>query len=180
MRAVAMGLTRQSFHVRPIRALVLGASLLALAACEQDGSFDLDFRQFGRGGLDTTDAARQATADRPQPDARGVISYPGYQVAVARQGDTVESVAARVGLQANELGNYNAIGPNTQLRQGEVLALPRRVSEPAPPIGSLPQPGSTAAGGAINVSTIASGAIDRAEAASPRPVAVAPAAVATR
>jgi hypothetical protein len=39
------------------------------------------------------------------PDAQGVISYPGYQVAVARRGDTVGSVAARVGLSAQELAS---------------------------------------------------------------------------
>ena len=36
-------------------------------------------------------------------------SYPGYQVAVARRGDTAASVAARIGLSASELANYNAI-----------------------------------------------------------------------
>ncbi len=49
-------------------------------------------------GFDTTDAVRQKTEDRPAADARGIISYPGYQVAVARRGDTVASVATRVGL----------------------------------------------------------------------------------
>ncbi|MFM2356299.1 MAG: hypothetical protein RLZZ528_2035, partial [Pseudomonadota bacterium] len=166
---------------RAARWALIGVSLLALAACEQDGSFDGDLRHFGRGGFDTSDAARTAAANRPTPDGRGIISYPGYQVAVARQGDTVDSIAARIGLPANELGNYNAVSPGTVFRAGEVLALPRRVEAgagtAAPAIGTLPQPGATigggpsASGGSIDVTSIASGAIDRAQAPSgPEPV----------
>ncbi|MEZ5778480.1 MAG: peptidoglycan DD-metalloendopeptidase family protein [Paracoccaceae bacterium] len=137
-----------------LRSACLGAGILTLAACDPDGNFDLDMRGLG-GGLDTTAAANQAQA-RPSPDARGIISYPGYQVAVARRGDTVESVAARIGLPAAELGRHNAIAPGTLLRDGEILALPSRVAEPSPLTGA------PVAGGAIDVTTIASGAIDRA------------------
>ncbi len=141
-----------------LRAALVGTSLLALAACEPGGNFDLDMRGLGRGGgLDTSAAAERAVQARPTPDSRGIISYPGYQVAVARRGDTVNSVAARVGISAGELANYNAVGQGTQLREGEVLALPRRVAEPSPTIGTRP------AGAGIDVTTIASGAIDRAD-----------------
>lgn len=140
------------------RALLTGAALLALAACEKDGSFDADLRNFGRGGFDTSAAARQATAARPAADARGVISYPNYQVVVARQGETVAGVAARLGLDAAELARYNAVAADAVLNKGEVLALPQRVAEPA---------GSTASGTAagaerIDITSLASSAIDRA------------------
>ena len=66
------------------RGTALAVSLLALSACT-DG-LDLDFRG-AAGGLDTTEAARQATERRPNPDDRGIISYPNFQVAVARDGE---------------------------------------------------------------------------------------------
>ncbi len=163
-----------------LRVLMLGTAIAALSACENNGSFDGDLRHFGKNIFDTSDAAQQATAARPVADARGIISYPGYQVAIARQGDTVESVAARVGLTPAELGNYNAIPPGTVLRQNEVLALPRRVAEAS---GAAALPGTlpaTTTGGQIDVSTIASGAIDRSATTSaagiaPAPVAALPA-----
>ena len=113
-----------------LRTVGLTTALVTLAACTQGGGsmrdFDWDLR--GGNGLDTSGAALQASAARPAPDARGVISYPGYQVAVAQRGDTVGSVAQRVGISPGELASYNAINANAPLREGEVLALPRRVA----------------------------------------------------
>ncbi len=144
------------------RALLLGGAALALAGCEPDGRFDGDLRHFGRIGFDTSDAARQAATSRPQPDARGIISYPTYQVAVAQRGDTVNSVAQRIGLNPTELARYNAVAPETALNKGEILALPRRVEAGA----------SAANAGAlgtetIDITSIASNAIDRASANQP-------------
>ncbi len=140
-----------------------GAALLALGACGQQLDFDL--RGLAGGGLDTASAARQATAARPLPDARGVISYPNYQVAIARRGDRISDVAERVGLPAGELARYNGIPLDAALRQGEVVALPRRVSEPSAATGALVsgplQPGD------IDISTIAGEAIDRAGSTGP-------------
>lgn len=100
------------------------AALVVLAGCE--GPIDYDLR--GKvGGFSTADAALAATANRPAPDARGVITYPTYQVAVAQKGDTVTQVASRVGLPAAELARYNGLNANDPLREGEVLALPRSV-----------------------------------------------------
>lgn len=143
-----------------LRAALIGGSVLALAACDPDGNFDLDMRNFGQTDFDTTSAANQATQPRPEPDARGVLTYPNYQVVVARRGDTVDSVASRVGIAPVELANHNAIAPGTPLREGEVLALPRNVG------GAL----TPAAPGTIDVTTIASGAIDRAGATTPTTV----------
>ena len=114
--------------------LILSTCALAvLAAC--DDPLDFDLRGLG-GGFTTSQAAQTATEDRPRPDQRGVISYPGYQVAVAERGDTLADVAARVGLPPNELGRFNGIEPDVPLRAGEVIALPRRVAEPSPATGA--------------------------------------------
>ena len=84
-----------------------------LGACSPEGGLNLnnldpDLRGWGGGGLDTAPAAA-AAAPRPAPDSRGIITYPGYQVAIARQGDTVAAIAARLGLNAAQLASYNAI-----------------------------------------------------------------------
>ncbi len=124
-----------------IRQLALAAgAAVTLASCGPQGglnlnNFDPDLRGWGGGGLDTAGAAAQAMP-RPAPDQRGVISYPGYQVAIARQGDTVASIAARLGLNAAELAGYNAISANTVLNPGAVVALPRRVAGGAPAGGA--------------------------------------------
>ena len=144
-----------------------GVALLALGACDQQLDFDL---RGLAGGFNTTSAARQATAARPAPDARGVISYPNYQVAIARRGDRVADVAERVGLPAGELARYNGIPLDATLREGEVIALPRRVTEPSAATGAVVsgplQPGD------IDITTLAGDAIDRAggtTAAPPQP-----------
>ncbi len=92
----------------------------------------------------------------------GVISYPGYQVAVARRGDTVASVAARVGVGADELARYNAIVPTDPLRDGEILALPRRIADSGPVSGGAGAIIGSGTGPApVDVSAIATTALDR-------------------
>lgn len=137
--------------------VILLGGAMALAGC--DGPLDLDMRG-ALGGLNTAEAAQQATADRPKPDNRGVISYPNYQVAVARRGDTAADVAARVGIDANTLAKYNGIQPTDALRNGEIVALPRRVAEPSPATGS-PTSGPIQPPG-VDISALAGGAIERA------------------
>ena len=136
--------------VKPI-ALLAGVSLFALSACETP--IDLDLRKGGSGG--TAAAARTATAQRPAPDDRGIISYPGYQVVVARRGDTLADVAARIGVDAQKLAKYNGIKPDDTLRRGEIIALPNRVAEPA---------GGPITPGGVDISSIAGAAIDKADA----------------
>lgn len=138
------------------RAMMASTALvLVLAGCNGQGrDFDWDLRS--RETMNTSDAARNATAPRPNADNRGVISYPGYQVALAQQGDTVASVARRLGINENELARVNAIQPNIALQGGEVLVLPRRVAET---LGGPVLP-STATG-PVDVSAIATTALDR-------------------
>lgn len=152
-----------------LRLLAASGALIGLAACDPDGTFDADLRNWGQIGFDTTEAARQASANRPAPDARGVISYPGYQVAVARSGDTVQSVAARVGVDPQTLASYNAVSPNAMLNKNEVLALPVRVSEPAP----APNSGAIQSGD-VDITSLASTAIDRVETSQPKATTPAP------
>lgn len=61
------------------------------------------------------------------PDSRGVISYASYQVIVAREGDTMLTVAQRVGISAEELAQRNALPVSYNPRAGEVLLLPDSV-----------------------------------------------------
>lgn len=150
----------------PRTVLLCSVALLGLSACSD---FDMDMRR-AENGFSTAEAARQATAARPRPDARGIITYPDYQVVVARPGDTVAAVAQRVGIAEGELARFNALDVGTSLRGGEVLALPRKVDAPGATTGS-------AQSGTIEISTLADAAIARAEGSSPAPALEAPRAV---
>lgn len=171
--------TRTAPTRRPMPARMpafLLAAAAALAGCTSS-ELDWDLRPDGLGS--TSEAALAATRPRPSPDARGVLSYPGYQVALARGGDTVGSVAARVGIDAAELARVNALDPGVILREGEILTLPRRVAEPTGGVfaGSAATPGAVigrpSAAGSIDVTTLAGNAIDRAAPAAPAPAAAA-------
>ncbi len=78
-------------------------------------------------GLNLTAAPTTPAIDRPAPDSRGVITYSTYQVLVARQGDTLSSMAARVGLSPETLATHNGLPVTYVPRAGEVLALPKNV-----------------------------------------------------
>lgn len=146
------------------RAALAGVAMIALTGCEMP--FDFDLRGDIGGGFDTSEAARNATAPRPQPDNRGVISYPNYQVVVARRGDTVADVATRLGTDANELARFNGVKTTDTLRNGEILALPNRVAEPSPATGAIGT-GPIQPADSVDIETLASGAIDRSGASSP-------------
>ncbi|MFW2545096.1 peptidoglycan DD-metalloendopeptidase family protein [Primorskyibacter sp. 2E107] len=131
-----------------------------LSACSQP--IDLDMR--GRMGstFDTSTAAQTARVDnRPSPDDRGVLSYPNYQVAIARRGDTLADVAGRVGLPADELARYNGVKTTDPLRRGEIVALPRRVGESA---SGVIRPAAQ-----VDVATLAGNAIERSASTAPKP-----------
>lgn len=155
-----------SHKVQPPRlgmALVMGSMLMALTACE--GPLDYDLR--GQlGGFNTTQAAQTATANRPSPDARGLITYPSYQLAVARRGDTVSTLAHRIGLPASEVANFNGMQPTDDLRKGEVLVLPKRAPDAQPSSDTIAAPGS------VDIAALAGNAIDSAPVSSPNPGSV--------
>jgi murein DD-endopeptidase MepM/ murein hydrolase activator NlpD len=162
---------------RPLARVALSAlSVVALAACEGGTGFPADWDLRSRDTLTTAEAARAATAPRPQADNRGVISYPGYQVAVARRGDTVRSVAGRLGVSAEAMAARNAIQPDVVLQGGEVLLIPGRVAEPSPATG-VAATGPIRPPGSVDVAAIATTALDRAAPpAGAAPAAPAPAA----
>lgn len=139
-----------------LRASLMGISLLALTACVNDqiNALDWDLRS-GGSALDTTTAARGATGNRPAPDARGIITYPTYQVAVGQRGDTVATVAQRVGLDAAALARFNGLTTGDTVNAGEVLVLPSRVAGGAAPTAT------TAAAAGLDVTSIATTALDR-------------------
>ena len=154
-------MTRHPFHARPRarravaprpRARLVSPLAVALLAAGCSDGFDLDFRSPPAPEVETN---RLATEPRPPVDERGVISYPGYQVAVAQRGDTPATVAGRVGLPPEQLASFNGLPVAVAFRGGEVLALPGRVPEPA--LGGPIQPGS------VDITTLAGAAIDRAE-----------------
>ena len=155
--------------------LFTSVALIGLAACDQNGNvpnrnFDWDLRNLG-GGFNTTEAAENL-ANRPHPDDRGVISYPNYQVVVAQRGETVRQIATRLNLDANALATYNGVDADIALRRDEIVALPSRVAEPSPATGAINtgpiQPPE------VNVTTLASGAIERAGEQTITPVATTP------
>ena len=142
--------------VRPLVAPVVRArpgvlAVMLLSACSagNGGNFDWDLRNNASA---TAGAAQGAAGSRPVPDSNGVISYPTYQVIVARRGDTVTTLAARVGLTGAQLAGYNALKPDDALRAGEVLALPVRVAGPGQ---------SSATASSLDVAAIATTALDR-------------------
>lgn len=119
----------------------LGLALgLALSGCQVADFRDLDGSGSGRF------APRNPTYEPPpQPDENGLITFKTFQVAVARHGDTVDSVAERLGVDADELARTNGIRRGRLLRLGERLALPK----------SKPK-------GGIDIAAIATSAIDSA------------------
>ena len=148
------------------RVLMTTAALGLMAAC--DAPMDFDLRDLAK-GFDTSKSVENLPV-RPQADDRGVISYPNYQVVVARKDDTVVTIAQRLGLNAQAVANFNGIERDVPLRQGELVALPKRVAEPSPATGAaqsgpiVPTP--------VDVTTLATTAIDR---AAPQTPAAAPA-----
>ena len=142
---------------RPYLKLTLSCAALALAAACDGPLPDIDLRDRA-GGFDTSPATA-VTSERPAADARGVITYPDYQVAVARSGDTVRSIATRLGLTAQTVAQANGIDPDASLRAGEIVALPSRVAGAQ---ATVP----------LDVTAVATTALDRVG-ASPQPAAAA-------
>ncbi|MFN3524868.1 MAG: LysM peptidoglycan-binding domain-containing protein [Paracoccus sp. (in: a-proteobacteria)] len=151
-----------------------GAALTVLASCGANGGFDPDLRGWMPGNLATDTAAASAPA-RPAPDPRGVIAFSNGQVAVARAGDTPGTIAARLGLGADELARHNALPTDTQLEAGAVLVLPRAVAGGA----AAPVSGGAAGGTSVVTDPFANAAATRQPTAAPTaaaPAAAAPAA----
>jgi murein DD-endopeptidase MepM/ murein hydrolase activator NlpD len=105
-------------------AALLIAAALALSACGGDPA------------AEGAAAPAAQTVPNLQPDSRGVITYATYQVAVAQSGDTLATVASRVGTSTDALAQRNALPADYLLREGEVLLLPDGVARPAESFGT--------------------------------------------
>lgn len=153
------------FCPRPSQIATSLCVIALVSGCSQ--GLDYDLRGIG-GGFTTANAATQVrTGERPAPDARGVISYPTYQVAVAENGDTIQRMATRLGVDAPTLASFNGIDAEVPLRGGEIVALPTRVEDASPGAVTPTQPG------AVDIDTLASGAINRSGSATGETVRVA-------
>ncbi|MBL6839554.1 M23 family metallopeptidase [Paracoccaceae bacterium] len=132
--------------------------LWTLSACENSSlsNFDFDFRG---NSFDTSDAALQATQSRPKANELGIISYPTYQIAIARRDDTIESMAERLGQNPGELARYNGLAEGERLRNGEVLALPRTGSRGGQYLESSDEIEETTLSKDINVLELADNAL---------------------
>ncbi|MEM6421432.1 MAG: peptidoglycan DD-metalloendopeptidase family protein [Pseudomonadota bacterium] len=103
---------------RPTRMMIVTLAAASTAACSFGARQDPNSAALEVRGSTPTAAGPTA--------AGGILRYDGYEAAVAQDGDTVASVAARVGLSGSELGAYNGLQPETALRSGDELVLPPR------------------------------------------------------
>ncbi len=108
--------SRKPDVIRPALTSVLVLGLgFGLGACANVG----DAIPFG----DKSTVAA-TTVPNATPDSRGVITYATYQVVVGRDGDTVETVANRLGIAPSELAQRNGLPTTYLMRAGEILLLP--------------------------------------------------------
>ena len=101
--------------------LALTALLMACTPNKPAGSAKVDIR-----GSDPNQALQQTDPNTLNnavivgADSNGIVTYDGYQTAKARTGDTVGSVAERIGLSATQLGSYNGLPASHSLREGDL------------------------------------------------------------
>ncbi|MGG7566375.1 peptidoglycan DD-metalloendopeptidase family protein [Rhodovulum sp. DZ06] len=108
---------------RALRAALLIGLPAALAACVGQGD-----QGPPPAAPPPTPAAPQVKAAGPaQPDARGMIFMDGYVLAVARAGDTLETLAARTGADAVAIASYNGLPANYVPRAGDEVVLPPKL-----------------------------------------------------
>ena len=100
--------------------------VLSVGSCGVLSNLDFDLRG---NEYDTSDAVRKAMKTRPLPDSRGIISYATYEVAVARKGDTIKSIADRLGLKSQNIAAYNGMSSLEKLNDGQLISLPNRTDK---------------------------------------------------
>lgn len=107
-----------AFPRRGWRAAALLGAALGLAGCagtQDPGRARVEYRGTDPSGAPQTESGPGA-----------IVARDGYYTAVAREGDTVETLAARAGVPAADLGAYNGRSAKAPLRAGEELVLPPR------------------------------------------------------
>ena len=101
------------------KSLLIATTGLALAGCTT-------IAELG----DSIDRPPPAGVAQPTPiasnvtDINGVTTYDNYQTVRARGGDTVRSVADRIGIDATPLASHNGLVEDSVLNDGQVLLIP--------------------------------------------------------
>ena len=114
---------------RRLTGLGIVAAAALLAACTSGSS---DKAPVEVRGTDPNAGAKRAGSNTlnnsvvAAPDGNGIVTYDGYQSVIARSGDTVATIADRIGMSASELGAYNGLSPSYSPRAGDELVLPPR------------------------------------------------------
>jgi len=134
--------------------IILFFVLLNVGSCGVLNNLDFDLRG---NEYDTSDAVRKAMKTRPLPDSRGIISYATYEVAVARQGDTIKSIAGRLGLEPKNVASYNGMSSLEKLNEGQLISLPNRINTKELHVNNPPSNRNE-----VNVTELASTAIETA------------------
>lgn len=127
---------RHSLGLRGTAALLVAA--MALQGCENSV-----FEAKTLGDLFTVNP-QPVTAPEPPADANGVINFPDFRLAVARQGDTMTSIANRIGIEPGVLSRYNGLPLDYLIRPGERFAIPNSAQIRAVEAGWTPDIVSTA------------------------------------
>ena len=128
--------------------------VISASSCGVLSNLDFDLRG---NEYDTSDAVKKAMKTRPLPDSRGIISYPTYEVAVARQGDTIKSISDRLGLVSKNVARYNGMSALEKLNEGQLISLPNRTDK-----RKFQLKNSTSNRNEVNVTELASTAIETA------------------
>ena len=128
--------------------------VLSVGSCGVLSNLDFDLRG---NEYDTSDAVRKAMKTRPLPDSKGIISYATYEVAVARKGDTIKSIADRLGLKSQNIAAYNGMSSLEKLNDGQLISLPNRTDK-----RKFQLKNSTSNRNEVNVTELASTAIETA------------------
>ena len=134
--------------------IILFLILLNFGSCGVLNNLDFDLRG---NEYDTSEAVRKAMKTRPLPDSRGIISYATYEVAVARQGDTIKSIAGRLGLEPKNVASYNGMSSLEKLNEGQLISLPNRINTKELHVNNPPSNRNE-----VNVTELASTAIETA------------------
>ena len=74
------------------------------------------------------DAENSYFDNKTRADIRGIISYDKYQVVVANGNETVSEIAKRLDLDPKKFSLFNGLVESYRPRQGELLALNRKIA----------------------------------------------------
>lgn len=135
---------KASLRTRATRAaLLLGVSALAAACTGDQDPAPVEYK--GSAPAATAPAPVPAAPAEPTVDARGMIIYDDYAMAIARQGDTLDAIAARTGASATDIAAYNGLPAGYQPRAGDELVLPPKIGGYARAAAPAPVPAAAAA-----------------------------------